>query len=151
MALTHNRFFLASPILACLALLTGTSPAQQPAGEPAAWQDFNSFTLNLTQPGQPGYSEWRGHINSQSNDIQIDVETQHSGAVVRGKILMIGGRVMALQGPIAEPGSEIDALDGPVLQVQLVTKLLARALPNGPASIPSAQHINYADSKISNT
>ena len=148
MALTHNRFFLPSLILACLALLTGASAAQQPGSEPAAWQDFNSFTLNLTQPGEPGYSEWRGHINSQSNDIQIDVETQHSGAVVRGKILMIGGRVMAIQGPIAEAGHEIDALDGPVLQVQLVTKLLARALPNGPASIPSAQHIHYADSKI---
>ncbi|PSH04826.1 MAG: hypothetical protein CXZ00_05530 [Acidobacteria bacterium] len=60
---------------------------------------------------------------------------------------MIGGRVMAIKGPIAEAGYEIDALDAAALQLQLVMKLLGRALPDGPASVKSAQSIDFADSK----
>ena len=144
MDITHHRYFPAILILACVVLLTGAGAAQQPGCQspcdpPTAWQDFNSFTLTLTAPGVADYSEWQGSINQESNDIQVDVESLESGSVIKGKILMIGGRVMAIQGPIAKPGSEIDALDVPVLQVQLVTKLLGRALPNGPASIQSEQ------------
>ncbi len=54
--------------------------------------------------------------------------------------------MMATQGPIAEPGYELDALDGAILQLQLVTKLLGRAIPEGPATIKSAQHVDFSDS-----
>ncbi|MHB8744577.1 MAG: hypothetical protein ACYC9L_15845, partial [Sulfuricaulis sp.] len=41
-----------------------------------------------------------------------------------GKILLVGGRVMATKGNVATPGYEIDALDGPVLQQKVVIHLL---------------------------
>lgn len=92
-----------------------------------------------------GYSLWQGQFDKETNDIQVDVETSQAGKVVKGKILMIGGRVMAVQGPIVEPGYEIDALDGAVLELQLVIKLLGRVLPNGPTALRSAQIIDYSD------
>jgi len=122
-------------------------PCSDPCGVPTPWQDFNSFTLKVTTAGQPGYSQWQGKFDETTNDLQIDVENSQAGSIVRGKILMIGGRVMAVQGPIAEPGYEIDALDAAVLSWQLVTKILGRAFPNGPASVNPAQDVNYSDTK----
>ena len=81
----------------------------------------------MTAPSEPGYTIWNGKFDSATGDIQIDVETNDGNKTVKGKILMVGGRVMAMQGPIAEPGYEIDALDAPILEQQLVTRLLGEA------------------------
>jgi hypothetical protein len=134
-------------------MLVVTCGAQQqncadPCGKPTAWQDFNTFTLKMTTQGASGYSLWQGHFDKETNDIQINVEESDAGKVVKGKLLMIGGRVMAVQGPIVEPGYEIDAMDGAVLELQLVIRLLGRVLPNGPSSVQSAQTINYTDPKV---
>jgi hypothetical protein len=37
---------------------------------------------------------------------------------------MVGGRVLATRGPATEPGYEIDALDAPLLEQELVFRLL---------------------------
>ena len=148
---TRHAFTL-TLLLVCFSLVAPGNASQEegcsnPCGKPTAWQDFNSFTLKAGAPGQAAYSQWQGQFDEVSGDIQINVEQSVSGTVAKGKILMIGGRVMAIQGPIAEPGYEIDALDAAILQLQLVTKLLGRALPNGPASVKSAQEIDFADGK----
>jgi hypothetical protein len=54
---------------------------------------------------------------------------------------------MAVQGPIIEHGYEIDALDAPVLEYQLVLKLLSKALPNGPAQISGKRDIDLKEEK----
>jgi hypothetical protein len=143
-------FFLIMAV--CAAPIASASTAQQepcedPCGKPTSWQDFNSFSLKVTVPGQSAYSVYRGKFDKETDDIQIDVENRQSGSIVKGKILMIGGRVMATQGPITEPGYEIDALDGAILELQLVTKLLGRALPDGPATVKASRHIDYSDAK----
>ncbi len=120
-------------------------PCSDPCGEPTAWQDFNSFTLRVATPNTPEYSEWKGKIDEQIGDIQVDVEQSDARTVIKGKILMIGGRVMAMQGPIAQPGYEIDALDAFALQLQLVMKLLGRAYPHGPTSTKPVQDLEYSD------
>jgi hypothetical protein len=120
-------------------------PCGGPCGEPTAWQDFNRFTLRVTTPTAAAYSQWKGDIDEATNDIQVVVEQSEGRSVVNGMILMIGGRVMAIQGPIAQPGYEIDALDGFALQLQLVMKLLGRAYPRGPASTKTIQDVDYSD------
>jgi len=91
------------------------------------------------------YDFWRGSVDKETDDIQIDVEETLSRHAVRGRILLIGGHVMALQGPIAEPGYEIDALDGPMLELQLVEKVLSRVLPGGPTSVHATAEIDFTD------
>ena len=66
---------------------------------------------------------------------------------LKGKILMVGGRVLATQGPIAEPGYEIDALDAPILEQELVSRLLGAALPNGPEGTKGMREIDYKSEK----
>jgi len=60
---------------------------------------------------------------------------------------MVGGRVLALQGKVAEPGYEIDALDGPVLEFQLLRRLLGASLPKGPAEVQGTRRIDFTNEK----
>lgn len=83
-------------------------PCSDPCGQPTAWQDFNSFALRVTTPSTPAYSEWKGGIDEETRDTHVDVEQSDGTAVVKGRILIIGGRVRAMHGPIARPGCEID-------------------------------------------
>jgi len=118
-----------------------------PCGKPTVWDEFNAFELTVTVPGKPGYQSWRGKFDKESSDIQIDVETTDGQKPTSGTILLIGGRVMALQGPIAEPGYEIDALDAPVLYLKLVLRLLGEALPRGPVEVRGERKIEFNNDK----
>jgi hypothetical protein len=135
----------------CVAPILSASTAQQqscpePCGKPT-WQDFNGFSLKVITAGESGYAAYQGSFDEESHDIQVDIETSESGSIKKGKILMIGGRIMAMQGSIAKPGYEIDALDGAILQLQLVMKLLGRALPNGPGTIAVSRKVDHEDAK----
>lgn len=122
-------------------------PCTDPCGKATAWQDFNSFELRVSAPEQGGYDFYRGRFDKETGDIAVDVEQAEGSSVKKGKILMIGGRIMATEGPIVERGYEIDTLDGAVLNLQLVVKALGRAFPNGPASINTAQKVDFSDAK----
>jgi hypothetical protein len=151
--MSSPRFFVLMLVTAGFATVVSVTalqqrPCDEACGTPTAWQEFNSFTLRVTVSGKPGYYQWQGRFDKETHDIQIDVENSEEGALVSGKILMIGGRVMAMKGPIAKPGYELDGLDAAALELQLVMKSLGRALPDGPATVKSTQHVDYSDSKI---
>jgi hypothetical protein len=116
-------------------------------GKRTVWEEFNVLDLKATTPGKPGYESYRGQFDKESVDIQIDVETSDGRKISKGKILMIGGRAMATQGPVTEPGSEIDALDAAVLRQQLVTRLLGEALPNGPGEVRGVRKVDFSKEK----
>lgn len=111
------------------------TPCDDPCGKQTAWFDFNGFTLKSTSPKSNGYELWHGQFDEESGDMQIDTEISFDGSKKTGKILMVAGRVMATYGDIGEPGYEIDALDGAILQQQLVLRLLGAALPAGPQAV----------------
>lgn len=118
---------------------------KNPCRDPLGWSSFNVFQLTLTRPDQPGSSTWKGRFDADSNDIQIDVDITDGRNSKSGKIMVVGGRFMAVRGPITEPGYEIDSLDAPVLYYQLLTRLLAAALPNGAEGIRGKLGIDFKD------
>jgi hypothetical protein len=110
------------------------------------WARFTSITLELSEAGKPAFAKWRGRFDHTSNDIAIDVDTQmENGPAMQGTIAMVGGRVMLTKGLKLEPGYEIDALDGPILNMSLVTRLLGREFPRGPAAISKTNKIDRTD------
>lgn len=113
-------------------------------GQPTPWDEFNAVELKMTVPNKPGYSIWNSKFDKETFDIQVEVETSDGKQTKKGKILMVGGRVMATQGPITEPGYEIDALDATILYQKLVIRLLGESLPNGPAAINGVRKIDFA-------
>ena len=144
--------FAVTMILACLSCATLCSASSDetcgdPCGKPTVWNEFNKFELKMTVPKESGYSSWKGTFDKESSDIQIDVEAWDGKKTTRGKIFMVGGRVMITQGPVTEPGYEIDALDVPILEQELVFRLLGAALPNGPEGIRGVHKIDYTSEK----
>lgn len=123
------------------------APCGDPCGKPTSWLDFNGFTLRVTSPKSDGYGRWHGQFDKKSMDIQIAAETSFGGTTRTGKILMIGGRVMATSGDVGEAGYEIDALDGAILQQQLVFRLLGAALPAGPNAVRGTYKVDYSDAR----
>jgi hypothetical protein len=113
--------------------------------KPTAWNEFNVFELKVTVPGDLGYQFWQGRFDNESSDIQIVVERSDGQKITKGRILLIGGRVMAIQGPIAEQRHEIDALDASVLYLRLIMRLLGEALPYGPAEISGERKIDLKE------
>lgn len=105
-----------------------------PCGKPTAWEEFNAYELKMAVPGKPAYQSWRGKFDTESGDIQIELETSDGSKTIKGRILLFGGRVMAIQGPIVKAGYEIDALDSVVLQSRLVARLLGEVFPKRPNS-----------------
>jgi hypothetical protein len=151
----RSRLFLA--ILFSFALFFGfvatgvraaDAPCEDPCGKPTSWSEFNVFTLKITSPDTPGFhSLWHGRFDKDSHDIQIDAETSEGGATKTGKILMIGGRVLALRGNYATPGYEIDAIDLAILQYEAVLRMLGVALPNGSAGLKGVRKIAFSRQK----
>ncbi len=124
-----------------------SQPCGDACGKPTAWDELNKFDVKLTVPGKADYTIWKGQFEKDSNDIQIDVETSAGNALTHGKILVVGGRVMAIQGPITAPGYEIDALDAAIIELRLVLRLLGDSLPNGPAGVESRKTVDFKSEK----
>jgi len=118
-----------------------------PCGKPTLWDEFNKFELKVTAPEDSDYGSWRGTFDKESDDIQIDVEISDGKKITKGKILMVGGRVMVTQGPVTEPGYEIDALDAPIMEQKLVFRLLGAALPSGPEEVKGIRKVDFKSEK----
>jgi hypothetical protein len=139
--------FLTCLICVSLGSASSDETCGDPCGKPTPWDEFNKFGLKMTVLKTPGYSSWNGTFDKDSHDIQIDVEIWDGKKITKGKIFMVGGRVMVTQGPVTEPGYEIDALDAPILEQELVFRLLGAALPNGPEKIQGIHKIDYKSEK----
>src|SRR2546421_10277492 len=98
-AMKNARRSITRTVLFLFLILVGVCDAQQEnradhLGKQTVWEDFNSFTLQMTTAENSGYSLWQGQFDKDTNDIQVTVETSEAGKVVKGKLLMIAGRVM---------------------------------------------------------
>jgi hypothetical protein len=120
---------------------------QNPCSQSTSWSEFNGFALKVTSPDMPGCSLWHGHFDKASFDAQIDGEISEGDVTRTGKLLLVGGRVLAIQGGLATPGYEIDALDAPFLQYQLAIRLLGAVLPNGAAALRGARAIDFSNER----
>ena len=135
-----------------LGLLQVAGPSQGACGEDPEcdqatdWAKFTSITLELSEPGKSPVAKWRGRFDRDSNDIAMDVDTKMGDAPsMRGTVAMVGGYVMLTKGLKLDRGYEIDALDGPILSMMLVARLLGREFPGGPSSMPKSKKIDRTD------
>ena len=123
------------------------TPCDEACGKPTPWDNFNVFAIKVAAPGQQGYQFLNGRFDNDSSDAQIDIENSDGRSTKKGKILLIGGRFIAIQGPISEEGYEIDALDGAVLQLRMVVGVLGEVLPSGPAGITVQRIVDFRNEK----
>lgn len=142
-------------IAAILAFAAATAFAETSCNEPnetcnakTQWQDLNAIALKVSYPAKAGYVKWRSTYDGKSNDFRLDSEISDGKAAKAGTMLVVGGLVMAAKGDLVKPGLEFQLLDGAALSQQLVYRLLATALPDGPENFGKAAKIDYASEEI---
>lgn len=108
------------------------------------WSRFTAFTLDLSEGDSPPAASWQAQFDHKQIDIVIDLDVKSDQSRMKGRVAMVGGRVMLSKGLALEPGYEIDTLDGPVLSMKLVMILLGRIYPAGPDSVSGEKVIDYA-------
>ena len=137
---------LASHLMSAIAAAHYCNSDPNPCGKPTAWNQFESVRLRLTQVGTPGVLSAYVQTSRQNGDMRVEIDATGPEAQ-HGTILLVGGRVFASTGLQLAPGAEMDALDAPLLYVILATKVLGRALPNGPDATPASKKFSYTDAK----
>lgn len=139
------RITLATLLLAFSLIAEASCDKYSECTDPRAWADFTAVTLKASSPDFPGFFQWRGKFDHATYDMAIDVDAQSSKAPEKGTIALVGGRIMLSKGLKLESGYEIDALDGPVLNMKLVMIVLSRIFPKGPEQVVGTKRFDRTD------
>ena len=114
------------------------------AGSP--WYQATEANIRVSSTGSSDHTQWR-FVFPEARSLSIDFETKHQGGLQTGKILLVGGRVMLTKGFSPSKGYEIDSLDLPVLNYQLVITLLSQAFPPGPDKFEGKRTVDLVEKK----
>jgi hypothetical protein len=101
----------------------------------------------MLRPGSDVEITWKGVLAPVSGDARIDAERIEGKEKEAGSLLLLGGKALAVRGLELSPGDEIDALDAPILYLQMVTGALAAALPAGPDAIKKRTGIDHRETR----
>jgi hypothetical protein len=108
------------------------------------WARGNRLLIGVTQPRAGFSAQWR-FDRADNGDILLEKDEQRAGQTTVGAVLLVGSGALAVRELRVERGHELDALNGPLLMLQLVLRLLERAVPSGPAGLTSDVQVELAD------
>jgi hypothetical protein len=111
---------------------------------PSPWSGFADYALSTRVPNG-GTGSWTFRTFADPGDSILEFDTPQGSGRTKGAIILVGGGAIAIRGFTPEPGFEMDPLDVAILQLKLVTALLDRALPGGPASLKGSQAVSAHD------
>jgi hypothetical protein len=124
------------------------SSARQPPADSAVasseWAKGNRMLLGVTQERLGFSAQWRFQ-RSANGDILLDLEETRAGQARAGALMLVGNGVLLARDVPLERGRELDSFNGPLLMLQLVLRLLERAVPAGPASIKREIPLDVAE------
>jgi len=130
-------------------LLTLAAPGIHAQAPPlTSWDNPPLVDVTLTLKGRPGRSYTQIEKTARG-DMKVTLESTDETNTTKGTILFISGRWMVAQGLELDPGYEIDTMDAAALEAQIVQRLLASAIPAGPASINGRQSVSKEETKLS--
>lgn len=138
-------------LTSCTREVTTAPPLAEAAAEdrectdPSPWTDFTRVALRQSSPDSPEIVEWHALFDREAVDASIDVDVHKSTEPMTGTVALIGGRIMLSKGLTLKPGTEMDALDEPVLRMNLVRIILSRIFPSGPVGLSGEQRVERTD------
>lgn len=123
-------------------------PQPLPTDPSSEWAKGNTLHLGVTQSRIGFSAQWRFQ-RSAAGDILLDLEETRAGQTRAGSLLLLGEGALLSRDLMLERGRELDAIHGPLLMLQLVVRLLERAVPGGPAAVRRELPIDLAEPKKS--
>lgn len=111
-----------------------------PASE---WARGNRVLLGVTQPALGLSAQWRFE-RATTGDIFLERQENRAGRIEAGSFLLIDGALIVRDTRL-EPGKELDAMNGPLLMLQLVLQLLERSVPGGPSQLTRDMRVDVSE------
>jgi len=146
----RTRFSLACAALWLAAGVVLGQPQQQPQAREkestSEWARGNRMLLGVTQESVAFSAQWR-FDRAANGDIRIEKEELRAGQPSAGTLIIVGNAAFGARDLQLERGRELDAVNGPILMLQLVLRLLERALPDGPKALTRETRIELSDPK----
>jgi hypothetical protein len=125
------------------AFLLGACAGALAQDAPTTWNGFTAAALTFAEGDSKG-TTWSGVFDEERRDFLLDVQLREPEPM-RGRVGLVGGRVMIVRGLKLQPGNEIDAMDGPILSMRLALTVLGRLYPAGPGAVVGLQNVNHHD------
>jgi hypothetical protein len=137
------------PILALACALAGPAGAQAKCVGAACdrdgpWRKLTRAEVYLADPDSPHLEIFRAEFDPARRDVAIHVDVRRPEGEARGTVLMVGGRMLMVRGLPLERGREIEALDWPLVNIQLAQIVLGRVFPDGPASLKGERAFDHS-------
>ena len=130
-------------LIASQSIIAATNSAEIPHS--ATWQDFNVIKLSVEDNQNSWKANWLITIDKEKNTISIEKDDYFHNQNLRGTLIILAGKTMLSKGLVLRKGYEIDALDTPIIMMQLLFDILNKTLPSGPASITRNQKIEHSE------
>jgi hypothetical protein len=118
-----------------------TKPLIAPDSE---WARGNRILLGVTQARIGFSARWRFE-RAANGDILLEKDESRAGQAIAGALLLVGNGALAVKDGHVERGRELDSIDGPLVMLQLVLRLLERAAPSGPRGLSRDSRIDVAE------
>jgi len=134
-------------VLAGLALLgAGPSGAVAQVGNNTLWRDAVVTILDVDFTGTGFHARWQ-YYRCSCGDLLVKAEQGSPDGVMTGELLLVDGQILLSRG-FEGQGPEITPLmQAPLLMLRLVTALLNRSEPRGPAAVVDKQAWDVEEAK----
>lgn len=132
--------------LIILALAAIPAASQEPTAPDtnSGWSVPSHMTVCTTSPDLPAV-EILSFDRFSNGDEQIVSSYPNQLDRAESRVIVLDGRWMATKNVTTPSGIAIDALDGPKLTMQLVTRFLERAFPDGPSKVGKREALNVSE------
>jgi hypothetical protein len=133
-------------LTAALAALVTTAYAQEPKPSPATdWYRAGHVTLRVSDAAQGMSAAWQ-FDRADNGDNRIVRDERRGEAAAAGTVISVcDDRALLMNGLKPGRGREMREIDEPVLVLQMVLRVLARAAPEGPAALAADKLVEIGD------
>jgi hypothetical protein len=120
------------------------SPAKSEQPAVSGWAKGNRVLLGVTQSTLGFSAQWRFE-RSTIGDIYLETQENRAGRMDAGSLLLLSDGALLVRDMRLLPGRELDAINGPLLMLQLVLQLLERGVPGGPKALARDTPVDIAE------
>ena len=133
-------------IIASQSIIAATNFTEIP--HKAAWQDFNVIKLSVEDNQNSWKANWLITIDKEKNTISIEKDDYFRNQNLKGTLIVLAGKTMLSRGLTLKKGYEIDALDTPIIMMQLLFDILNKTTPTGPSSVTQKLRVDHAEANM---
>lgn len=115
---------------------------------PSEWARGSRLLLGVTQPALGFAAQWRFE-RSSTGDVLVERQESRGARLDAGVLLLLAGHgALLVRDAQLAPGRELDAVNGPLMMLELVLRLLERAVPGGPTTLVRDRHIDLSERRL---